>query len=193
MNSAGLKSCTSVRSRTPNETRPPLLCQGILNSTPHDFSSGHSAAIDTIGIGRRQRATTPPKHSASVTFSMTPKGELKLLEELEMLEELELLEVQRLKELRHLEDIFSTSFWLLNDLIEPVIGDAGCHPLAAKYGITRESCYTAFVQDNEDRTYGCRFQQCHNFRVRSLEDVIRHQRYYHFGHRPFECTILPQW
>ena len=91
------------------------------------------------------------------------------------------------QDLKLLEDAFNESDWLLDDLLEPLIGDPACPPLADKYGIPRRSCYTVFVRENEDDTYGCQFESCRAYKVASLEDAIRHQRYYHFDHRPFEC------
>ena len=96
-------------------------------------------------------------------------------------------ELKQIEELKQLEDNFNESVWLLNQHIEPLIGDRSCHYLAEKYGIHRASCYTVFVQDNEDDTYGCRHERCRGFQVHSLEDAITHQRYHHFDHRPFEC------
>jgi hypothetical protein len=96
-------------------------------------------------------------------------------------------ELQQIEELKQLEDNFNESAWRRNDRIEPLIGDRSCHYLAEKYGILRASCYTVFVQDNGDDTYGCRHKRCHAFQAHSLEDAIRHQRYHHFYHQPFEC------
>jgi len=98
-------------------------------------------------------------------------------------------DLKQREDLKQLEDIFNKSPWLLDHLLEPVIGDPSCHHLAEEYGICGASCYTVFVQDNEDETYGCRHERCHAFQVHSLEGAITHQRYYHFDHRPFECVI----
>jgi len=92
-----------------------------------------------------------------------------------------------IKELKKLEDHFNASDWLRNHRVEPLVGDLSCHYLAEKYGIGRASCYTVFVQVNEDDTYGCRHETCHAFRTPSLEGAVRHQRHDHFDHRPFEC------
>ena len=99
-------------------------------------------------------------------------------------------ENQRIEELKQLEDNFNRSHWLLHHLLEPLVGDSGCHHLAEKHGMVRRSCYTVFVQENEDYTYGCRHEICHAFRTDSLEDAIAHQRSQHFDHRPFECIPL---
>jgi hypothetical protein len=96
-------------------------------------------------------------------------------------------ELKQIEELKKLEDNYNESGWLLNHNHEPLVGDRSCHYLAEKYGIPRTSCYTVFVQDNEDDTYGCRHERCRAFQTDSLEDAITHQRYHHFDHRPFQC------
>ena len=99
-------------------------------------------------------------------------------------------ELNRLKELKEIEALFNKSTWLRDHLLEPVIGHPKCPQKAEKYGICGASCYTAFVEDNEDGTYGCRSERCHPFQFDSLEEAITHQRYHHFDHRPYECTTL---
>ena len=98
--------------------------------------------------------------------------------------------LKQIKELKELEKNLNESVWLLHHLHEPLVGDSDCHYLAEKYGKCRASCYTAFVQDNEDDTYGCRHEKCRGFQTDSLEDAITHQRKQHFDHRPFECIPL---
>lgn len=83
--------------------------------------------------------------------------------------------------------MFVSSPWFDKNHVEPVVGHPDCPGLADDYGIPGASCYTVFVEVNEDRIYGCRYESCSAFRARSLEDAIRHQRYYHFYHRPFVC------
>lgn len=68
-----------------------------------------------------------------------------------------------IEELKELEKHFNESVWLHNNHIESLIGDLSCHHLAKKYGIWRVSCPTVFVQDNEDNTYGCRYERCYAF------------------------------
>ena len=97
---------------------------------------------------------------------------------------------KRREDLAKLEEMFNESPWLLQHLLEPLIGDPNCPEMAETYGITRASCYTVFVELNEDETYGCRFERCHAYEERSLEEAIRHQRYHHFDHRPFECISV---
>ena len=103
--------------------------------------------------------------------------------------------LQELEELKQLEEDFNASDWLGNHSIEPLVGDLECHYLAEKYGMDRTSCYTVFVEDNGDETYGCRHERCRGFQADSLEEAITHQRYHHFDHRPFECIPLSgsQW
>ena len=84
--------------------------------------------------------------------------------------------------------MFTSSPWLEKNDVEPVVGHPDCPGLADDYGIPGASCYTVFVEFNEDRIYGCRHESCSAFRARSLDDAIRHQRYYHFYHRPFVCV-----
>ena len=101
-------------------------------------------------------------------------------------------------ELQQLEKIFNASPWLLDDQLEPVIGHPICPQEAEKYGIRGASCYTAFVeQDGDGKTYGCRHENCHVHAIQfpSLDLAVRHQRYHHFDHRPFECIPLngAQW
>ena len=97
----------------------------------------------------------------------------------------------RRKDLKKLEDMFNKFPWLLEQLLEPLVGDPSCPELAETYGITRMSCYTVFVEHNEeDDTYGCRFERCHAYKEPSLEEAIRHQRSQHFNHRPFECVSV---
>jgi hypothetical protein len=162
--------------RTSSSAQMPTAGEEDWEALSMAFLQSCSVSIGTGTSNLRQRATTSPKHSASVSSAMTPKRELELLEELE-----------RCKELRQLEDIFNKSVWLLDDLIEPVIGHPSCPALAEKYGIRGASCYTVFVQVNDDDTYGCHNERCRALRAHSLEEAIRHQRYYHFDHRPFEC------
>ena len=108
-----------------------------------------------------------------------------------------ILPSKQYEELKRLEKIFNRCSWLLNELLEPVIGDPDCPPEAEKYGIRGTSCYTAFVEDHGDTTYGCRHEICHlhPFRFTSLDGAVRHQRYHHFDHRPFMCVPLSgaQW
>ena len=99
-------------------------------------------------------------------------------------------ELNRLKEVKEIEELFNKSAWLCDNLLEPVIGHPTCPQKAAKYGICGASCYTVFVEDNEDGTYGCCYERCHPFQFSSLEGAITHQRYHHFDHRPYECTTL---
>ena len=98
--------------------------------------------------------------------------------------------MSRMKDLNRLEDLFNKSAWLRDHLLEPVIGHPKCPQEAEQYGIGGASCYTVFVEDNEDGTYGCRHERCHPFQFDSLERAITHQRYHHFDHRPYECTTL---
>ena len=81
----------------------------------------------------------------------------------------------------------SASAWLDKNDLEPVVGHPDCPGLADEHGIPGTSCYTVFVKFNEGGTYGCRYESCSAFRAHSLDNAIRHQRYYHFYHRPFVC------
>ena len=95
---------------------------------------------------------------------------------------------KRREDLKKIEDIFDKSAWLRNNLLEPVVGNPSCPREVEKYGIRGASCYTTFVEDNENGTYGCLHERCHPFQFPSLELAIRHQRCHHFNHRPYECT-----
>jgi len=66
---------------------------------------------------------------------------------------------------------------------KPSICPGGMSPYL--YGIRGKSCYTVFVEDKQDGTYGCRYERCRDFLTYSLDDAIRHQRSHHFDHRPF--------
>ena len=77
--------------------------------------------------------------------------------------------------------------WHYKNDLEPVVGHPDCPELADEYGIAGASCYTVFVEINEDGTYGCRYERCFPFQFSSLDDAIRHLRDYHFGHQPFVC------
>lgn len=94
------------------------------------------------------------------------------------------------QEVEKVEHIFNESDWLRGNTLEPVIGGPSCSQEVEEYGIGGASCYTALVKDNEDATYGCHYERCYPFRFPSLEEAIRHQRYHHFDHRPYECTTL---
>lgn len=91
-------------------------------------------------------------------------------------------------ELIILEQIYQKSAWLIDNELEPEIGQPNCPSLAEKYGILGTSCYTAFVRDEGDGGYGCRYARCHAFLTSSLDDAVRHQRCHHFEHAPFVCV-----
>ena len=95
-------------------------------------------------------------------------------------------------DLEVLRTAFGDSNWLARNLPEPRIGDEDCHELAVKYGARSLSCFVVFVHYWGNGAYGCRHEAC--FRggeegtvYHSLEEAIRHQRYHHFYHQPFEC------
>jgi len=90
-------------------------------------------------------------------------------------------------ELVSLEQHFDSSSWLANHDLEPVVGAPACPRLAERYGIRGKSCFTVFVEDKQNGTYGCRYERCHPFLTYSLDDAVRHQRSHHFDHRPFVC------
>ena len=92
------------------------------------------------------------------------------------------------QDLLTLERAYNSSEWLATQDHEPVVGDFTCPTSAEKYGIRGKSCYTVFVEDKDNGTYGCRYERCRAFFTRSLDDAVRHQRNYHFDHRPFLCT-----
>ena len=90
-----------------------------------------------------------------------------------------------------LERLFNQFPWLLNHLLEPVIGHPACPKEVENHGIRGASIFTAFVAVNEENeTYGCRFEACHAFNAPSLDLAVRHQRSWHFDHKPFQCA---QW
>jgi len=103
--------------------------------------------------------------------------------------------------LKTLVAIFNASTWLRGNHHEPRIGDPDAPQLAELYGPRGRSCYIVFVHDWGDGTYGCCHEACFRpaghggYATRSLEDAIRHQRYNHFNHRPFECVPIngSQW
>jgi hypothetical protein len=97
-------------------------------------------------------------------------------------------------DLKLLEDIFKKASWLQHNRHEPLIGGPDCPALAEAYGERGRSCFIVFVHQKSDRTYGCRHEACFQengeggYSTRSLENVIRHQRYHHFYHQPFICV-----
>ena len=90
--------------------------------------------------------------------------------------------------LRKLERIIDASAWLRDNEPEPRIGNPDCPAEANHYGLRGESVFTAFVEDHEDGTYGCKRQLCHVYSTRSLDEAIRHQRHHHFNHAPYVCV-----
>jgi hypothetical protein len=92
---------------------------------------------------------------------------------------------QRLEER---EREFNLSSWLETHSIEPNVGHPSCPSIAEECGARGMSCYTAFVADDGSGQFGCCFEECRRFRVKSVEEAIRHLRRDHFNHRPFMCT-----
>ena len=93
-------------------------------------------------------------------------------------------------DLQSLEDMYNSSSWLINHVLEPNIGDFGCPDLAEKYGRRGQSCLTVFLYEDDNGSLRCRFESCSTMDFRTIETGLRHVRGHHFDHRPFEC--LPE-
>jgi len=98
------------------------------------------------------------------------------------------------EDLDHLATMYNQSQWLSENKHEPHIGDPDAPALADEYGARGRSCYAVFVSMSRDGTYGCFHDSCFlpvdrgGYSARSLDQAIRHQRYHHFYHQPFECV-----
>ena len=90
--------------------------------------------------------------------------------------------------LQKLENIINASDWLRYNDPEPRIGNPNCPAEADQFGIRGESVFTAFVEDQNNGTYGCKYEPCHAYSTRSLEEAVRHQRHHHFNHSPYACV-----
>ena len=130
-------------------------------STSHPFYSHHSTAIEPMGTytGNLRR------RFASSSLA------------------LENMDVN----LQRLEDIINESAWLAENELEPRIGDLYCPREAVLHGIRGLSLYTAFVKVQGGNAYGCKYESCRAYSVRHVEEAIRHQRFHHFNHSPYQC------
>jgi hypothetical protein len=97
------------------------------------------------------------------------------------------MDAQVQRDLRTLKEVYEGSPWLKNNELEPLVGDEGSPHLTQTYGLPRRSCLTVFVWARDEGEFGCRFERCHAFTSRSIEDAIKHLRKHHFDHRPFVC------
>ena len=92
--------------------------------------------------------------------------------------------------LPNLEKKINASAWLRHNNPEPCIGDHDCPAEAEGYGGRGQSIYTAFVKIQGDDIYGCKYDACHAYSIRSFDEAVRHQRYHHFNHSPFVCEPI---
>ena len=90
--------------------------------------------------------------------------------------------------LRKLEKIINASTWLRNNQLEPCIGDRDCPAEAESYGTRGQSVYTAFIENYDGDTYGCRYTPCRGYSAQCMEEAVRHLRHHHFNHSPYLCT-----
>ena len=106
------------------------------------------------------------------------------------------MSTQKRQDLNNLENIFSGSLWLHGNIHEPKIGDPDTPEVAEAYGARGRSCFIVFVHKGGNGTYRCCHESCFRpverggYATRSLENAIRHQRYHHFYHRPFQCVPI---
>jgi hypothetical protein len=91
-------------------------------------------------------------------------------------------------DLEQLKEKYLDSSWLRRNVPEPRIGDIDCPADAEEYGLRGQSCYTIFVTNRGSGDFGCIEEGCVTFSAKSRESALRHQRDYHFGHKPFVCT-----
>ena len=104
------------------------------------------------------------------------------------------MSTKKREDLKNLEAIFNRSSWLRGNNHEPRIGDPDAPKLAEAYGARGRSCFIVFVHEWGNGRYGCCHESCFRpmeqggFSTRTLEDALRHQRYHHFYHKPFECV-----
>ena len=96
--------------------------------------------------------------------------------------------LQDLQNLQELEKTINASAWLRDNDPEPRIGNPNCPAEADECGVRGESVYTAFVKQQDDGTYGCKYEACRAYSTRTLDDAVRHQRHHHFNHSPFACV-----
>jgi hypothetical protein len=94
------------------------------------------------------------------------------------------------KELQDLEKLIEKSDYVVNNRLEPNVGDAGTPQLADKYGTRGQSIFTVFLKNKDDGAYGCKFERCLAYSTRNLDQAIRHIRHHHFNHFPFPCVPL---
>ena len=99
-------------------------------------------------------------------------------------------DLQTAKDIQTLEGICLNALWLINDEPEPLVGDQDCPYLAEKYGLSRLSCLTAFLEEQSNGSAKCRFERCFAFTFSTVEGRLKHLRDHHFGNRPFVC--LPE-
>ena len=106
------------------------------------------------------------------------------------------MSTQKREDLNKLVDIFNKSSWLHGNIHEPRIGDPDTPELAEEYGARGRSCFIVFVHEWGNGAYRCCHESCFRpieqggYSARSLEDAIRHQRYHHFYHSPFQCVPI---
>jgi len=89
--------------------------------------------------------------------------------------------------LQKLEKAINTSTWLRDNEPEPRIGDRNCPAEADAYGTRGQSVYTAFIEDSDSDTYGCKYEACRAYSTRCMEEAVRHLRHHHFSHSPYLC------
>ena len=91
-------------------------------------------------------------------------------------------------DLQRIVRTINASAWLRDNDPEVRIGHPDCPVEAEQYGARGQSVYTAFVDFQNDYTYGCKDEACRTYSTRSLEEAVRHQRYHHFNHLPYACV-----
>jgi hypothetical protein len=169
----------------------PVLRWRRLKSAPPPLSWTRSQAPSQRQASVRAHIFSHPhnvsNHSLRLVFFPNPSSELHRIMELQM-------STQKREDLNKLVAIFNSSPWLRANVHEPRVGDPDTPELAEAYGVRGRSCFIVFVDDWEDGTYRCCHESCFRpverggYSTRSLEDALRHQRYHHFYHRPFECV-----
>jgi hypothetical protein len=96
-------------------------------------------------------------------------------------------ERQAIKDLAALEETYTESLWVHSNQREPLVGDQSCNHLAQKYGLSRRSCLTVFIDARDDTACKCRFERCFPLTFNNIDGALKHLRQHHFDHRPFIC------
>ena len=160
-----------------NSTHLSISDHGDSFASPNSFQASPPDTQARMGM-----STTQPSRSQCSVLSFGPSNESS---HIAMTDTITLAKMDQ--SLRRLERIIDASAWLRDNWPEPRIGNPDCPAEANQYGLRGESVFTAFVEDHEDGTYGCKRQLCHVYSTRSLDEAVRHQRHYHFNHAPYAC------